>query len=76
MVIPAKETFLTYVLYRLLSKFRWTENKLIAHWSFFEFRPIIKCKSLLKSKMTVKRSETFMLCSTGRLEYLLIDLGG
>ena len=37
MVIPSKETLTTYVLYRLPSKFRWTEKKFIPHLPFCEF---------------------------------------
>ena len=47
-VIPAKETLTAYVLYRLSSKFRWTEKKFISHWPFGEYRPKIKFKCLSK----------------------------
>ena len=37
MVIASKETLTTYLLYRLPSKFRWIEKKIISHWPFLEF---------------------------------------
>ena len=40
----------------------WTEKKIFSHWPFCEFRPKIEFKQLKKFEMTVKVSETFMLC--------------
>ena len=48
----------------------WTEKKIFSHWPFCEFRPKIEFKQLKKFEMTVKVSETFMLCWTSSLEYI------
>ena len=40
----------------------WTEEKIFSDWPFCKFPPKIVFKQLKKFEITVKVSETFMLC--------------
>ena len=69
-VIPLSYIFTTFIFQRFPVSLDWTEKKIFSHWPFCEFRPKIEFKQLKKFEMTVKVSETFMLCWTSSLEYI------